>query len=62
MELREFILQEKELLDGFAWTYAQHIKKGKALTNIRPAEEWTILLTEYLETRKDGNQRQSEAA
>lgn len=49
MELKEFIADQKQLLDDFVRDYEHDRKKGKQQTMIRPSHQWVELLNEYKE-------------
>jgi hypothetical protein len=52
MELKEFVAEQKQLIDDFCWTYQERRKKGKENTMFRPEPQWLELLQEYLDLHR----------
>jgi hypothetical protein len=48
MELKDFVAEQKGMVDDFA-AYYERQRKRKSLTMFRPLDQWNILFREYME-------------
>lgn len=59
MQLKEFVADQRALLDEFERDYEQRRKK-RGMTLFRPEEEWREFYQEFLSTRIEPQQRVSD--
>jgi hypothetical protein len=54
MQIKEFIADQKQLLDDFEHHWAHLVAKGKARTNFLPEGRWKDELALFMERYTDG--------
>lgn len=62
MELKEFVQEQKQLLDDFAYHYVERKKNGKERSLFQPERRWIEALEEFLSYRRDSSNDNEEQA